>query len=83
MKYTSENEKNLTPNERVLLNSLNVRANLILEFEEVLRAKKMPFNKDFMYEMSEDDLRHWINMLSDESQANLRKNHMRETKKNN
>ena len=83
MKYTSENEKNLTPNERVLLNSLNVRANLILEFEEVLRAKKMPFNKDFMYEMSEDDLRHWINMLSDESQDNLRKNHIRETKSKN
>ena len=83
MKYTSENEKNLTPNERTLLNSLNVRANLILEFEEVLRAKKLPFNKDFMYEMSENDLRHWINMLSDESQSNLRKNHIRETNENN
>ena len=83
MKYTSETEKNLTPNERALLNSLNVRANLIIEFEEVLRAKKLPFNKDFMYEMSEDDLRHWINMLSDESQSNLRKNHIHETNEDN
>jgi len=83
MKKISDFEKNLTPNERALLDKLNIKANLIVEFEEVLRAKKLPFNKDFMYEMSEDDLRHWINMLSDESQSNLRKNHIRETNEDN
>lgn len=83
MKYTSETEKNLTPNERALLDKLNIKANLIIEFEEILRKNKLPFNKDYMYEMSEEDLRHWIHMLSDEGQSELRKKLIDETKGDN
>jgi hypothetical protein len=83
MKKISDFEKNLTPNERALLDKLNIKANLIVEFEEVLRVKKLPFNKDFMYEMSIEDLRHWISMLSDSGQEELRKNHINETKGDN
>ena len=76
----SENEKNLTPGERKLLTELNVKANLILEFQQVCQDQKMPFNKDVIYDLSEDDLRELIHNFSDEGQAKLKKKIRYETK---
>lgn len=68
----SEAEKNLTPGEREILNKLNTRARLILELEAVCRQQKMPFNKDYMYTLEEEDLRTFIYNLSPEGQSKLR-----------
>lgn len=76
----SENEKNLTPGERKLLNSLNTKANLILEFEEICRAQKIPFNKEYIYTLEEDDLRAIIHNFSPEGQAKIKKMIKYETK---
>ena len=76
----SNTEKNLTPNERELLKGLNTKANLILEFEAILQKAKMPFNPDYMYGMSEDDLRTCIANFSPEGQARLKNNMNFETK---
>jgi|TARA_B110000967_G_scaffold47403_1_gene47936 hypothetical protein len=79
----SENEKNLTPGERKLLTELNVKANLILEFQQVCQDQKMPFNKDVIYDLSEDDLRELIHNFSAEGQAMLKKKIRYETKGDN
>ena len=76
----SEAEKNLTPGEREILNKLNTRARLILELEEVYRQQKMPFNKDYMYTLDEEDLRAFIFNLSPDGQAKLRESIKIETK---
>lgn len=76
----SESEKNLTPGEREVLNKLNTRARLILELEAVCRQQKMPFNKDYMYTLEEEDLRTFIYNLSPEGQAKLRESLKIETK---
>lgn len=76
----SENEKNLTPGERKLLNSLNTKANLILEFEEICQAQKIPFNKEYIYTLEEDDLRAIIHNFSPEGQAKIKKMIKYETK---
>lgn len=76
----SNNEKNLTPGERKLLNSLNTKANLILELEEVCRAQKIPFNKDYFYTLEAEDLRAFIFNFSPEGQAKIKKMIKYETK---
>jgi hypothetical protein len=79
----SENEKNLTPGERKLLAELNVKANLIVEFQQVCQDQKMPFNKDVIYNLSEDYLRELIHNFSPEGQAKLKKKIRYETKGDN
>ena len=68
----SINEQNLTPGEREILKKLNSRAHLILEFEEICRTQKIPFNKDYMYTLDEDDLRAIIFNFSPEGQAKIK-----------
>ena len=79
----SNSEKNLTPGEHKLLNSLNTKANLILEFEEICQSQKVPFNKDYIYTLEEDDLRAIIHNFSPEGQAEIKKKIMYETKSKN
>ena len=75
----SNNEKNLTPKEKQLLKNLNSKASLLIEFEELCRAQKMPFNPGYMDTVSAEDLRELIHNFSDEGQAELKKRMKYET----
>jgi hypothetical protein len=76
----SINEKNLTPNERELLKSLNVKANLILEFEELMQRLKLPYDKTYIYSLDEEVLRNFINSWTPENQEEMREKFLNETK---
>ena len=53
----SENEKYITPKEKELLKNLNTKAALLLEFEEMCKDQKMPFNPAYTDTLNEQDLR--------------------------
>jgi hypothetical protein len=76
----SENEKYITPREKELLKSLNNKAALLLEFEEICKEQKMPFNPAYMDTLNEQDLRELIYNFSPEGQAELKKRIKYETK---
>jgi len=79
----SINEKNLTPNERELLKSLNVKANLILEFEELMQRLKLPYDKTYIYSLDEQVLRDFIISWTPENQEEMREKFLNETKNQN
>jgi len=76
----SENEKYFTPKEKELLKKLNSKASLLLEFEEMCRDQKMPFNPAYTDTLNEQDLRELIYNFSPEGQAELKKRIKYETK---
>lgn len=76
----SNNEKNLTPNERELLKSLNIKANLVLEFEDLMQKLKLPYDKKYVYSLDEEVLRDFINSWTPENQEELKKKFNIETK---
>jgi len=76
----SENEKYFTPKEKELLKKLNSKAALLLEFEEMCRDQKMPFNPAYTDTLNEQDLRELIYNFSPEGQAELKKRIKYETK---
>lgn len=76
----SINEKNLTPNERELLRSLNVKANLILEFETLMQELKLPYDKTYIYSLDEEVLRDFIISWTPENQEEMREKFLIETK---
>lgn len=77
----SNNEKNLTPNERELLKKLNVKANLILEFETLMQGLKLPYDKNYIYSLDEQVLRDFIISWTPENQEEMKKKFYVETKK--
>jgi hypothetical protein len=76
----SNNEKNLTPNERELLKKLNVKANLILEFEELMQKLKLPYDKTYIYSLDEEVLRDFIISWTPENQEEMKNKFFIETK---
>lgn len=76
----SNNEKNLTPKERELLKSLNIKANLVLEFEDLMQKLKLPYDKKYVYSLDEEVLRDFINSWTPENQEELKKKFNVETK---
>ena len=76
----SNNEKNLTPKERELLKSLNIKANLVLEFEDLMQKLKLPYDKKYIYSLDEEVLRDFINSWTPENQEELKKKFNIETK---
>ena len=79
----SNNEKNLTPNECELLKKLNVKANLILEFETLMQGLKLPYDKNYIYSLDEQVLRDFIISWTPENQEEMKKKFYVETKKQN
>ena len=77
----SNNEKNLTPNERELLKSLNTKANLVMEFETLMQKLKLPYDKTYIYSLDEQVLRDFIISWTPENQEEMKKKFYLETKK--
>jgi len=73
----SENERNLTPAERIILNKLNTKALLIIEAEETLKEAKMPIDTNILHELSEEDLIGLIKTWNVKTQDILKKKHMK------
>lgn len=73
-----ENEKNLTPGERELLNSLNLRAMKILKIEEITKSHKMPIDINYIHSLSDEKLDDALELF-----MNMKSSSTRETKSGN
>lgn len=58
------NRQDLKPHEIELLNKLNSKAMLIIQIEDALREIKLPMDKNVLYELEEEKLADFLEMLS-------------------
>jgi len=56
-------KENLTAVEKEILNSLNVRAALIIQIEDILKDLKLPMDKSVLHDMTDDSLVGFLEML--------------------
>jgi|SaaInl59LU_5_DNA_1037362.scaffolds.fasta_scaffold159884_1 hypothetical protein len=73
----SKQENNLTKAEKSVLKGLNIRANLILQVEEIFMDAKIPIDKNLLYDMTEEDLLGLIETWAPEVQEAKRAKHMK------
>lgn len=73
----SNNEKNTTPAERKILETLNIRAALILQVEETFKNAKIPMNPEVLYSLDEEALLGLIETWSPETQERLKALHVK------
>jgi hypothetical protein len=73
----SKQENNLTKAEKSVLKGLNIRANLILQVEEIFMDAKIPIDKNLLYDMTEEDLLGLIETWAPEVQEAKRVKHMK------
>lgn len=59
--------ENLTPEERVLLSKLNHRAITIVKLENILHAKKVPFDSNLLHDLETSKLEELLENWSDET----------------
>ena len=57
-------KQELTENEKVLLDKMNIKAMLIIQIEETLQEIKLPMDKNVLYQMSREELNGLIEMLN-------------------
>ena len=57
-------KKELTTFEQELLNKMNTKAMLIVQIEEWLQDLKLPMDKSVLYDMEEDHLNSFLEMLA-------------------
>ncbi|MDB9900071.1 hypothetical protein OAC86_00845 [bacterium] len=76
----SNNEKNITPVERKILENLNIRAALILQAEETFKNAKISMNPEILHNLDEEALLGLLETWSPENQERLKDKHV---KKNN
>jgi len=63
-KHPWMDKQELTENEKVLLNKMNVKAMLIIKIEETLQEIKLPMDKNVLYQMSREELNGLLEMLN-------------------
>ena len=63
-KHPWMDKQELTENEKVLLNKMNVKAMLIIQIEETLQEIKLPMDKNVLYQMSRKELNGLLEMLN-------------------
>jgi len=63
-KHPWMDKQELTENEKVLLNKMNVKAMLIIKIEETLQEIKLPMDKNVLYQMSRKELNGLLEMLN-------------------
>lgn len=63
-KHPWMDKQELTENEKVLLDKMNIKAMLIIQIEETLQEIKLPMDKNVLYQMSREELNGLIEMLN-------------------
>ena len=75
---------NLTTSEQIILNNLNTRALLIVEFEKIMQEAKIPYDSKLIYQLPDNRIVELIENWNPENQDKMRKNFtVDETKKGN